>query len=303
MKNIIIDIISKNSGIDIHKLYDLVLQELEISNDPHNDETLLHHNKIDDLLKKIIKKDKISYKNGKYYLHDSNNDLNKRKYEENSNSQKKMKLEINESKLSELVHEEQDTDEPIIFKSGIKSKYYEDLWKNAEKYYKENTLPSDYINKNPDGITRLFCGNLNRKVTEDQLKQCIDGITHIKWITDKLTKEFYGSTFLEMKDAKAAITAVLQDGNKFMGRPLKIYYCPAKPGEIWPPTHKPSTLGHAIARKEKTAKPENGRKLFIGNLSYDIDDATMVDFFKDCGELIGLRWLENKDTGEFRVCL
>jgi len=34
---------------------------------------------------------------------------------------------------------------------------------------------------NPDGITRLFVGNLNRKITEDQLRNAIDGITHIKW--------------------------------------------------------------------------------------------------------------------------
>lgn len=43
------------------------------------------------------------------------------------------------------------------------------------------------------------------------------------------------------------------------------------------------------------------RKLFAGNLSYNIDDATIVDFFKDCGELVGLRWLTRKDTEEFRV--
>ena len=48
-------------------------------------------------------------------------------------------------------------------------------------------------------------------------------------------------------------------------------------------------------------KPEGCRKLFIGNLSYEIDDETIVDFFKDCGTLTGLRWLTRKDTGEFRV--
>ncbi len=28
----------------------------------------------------------------------------------------------------------------------------------------------------------------------------------------------------------------------------------------------------------------------------------MIDFFKDCGTLVGLRWLTHKDTEEFRGC-
>lgn len=47
---------------------------------------------------------------------------------------------------------------------------------------------------------------------------CLEGITYIKWITDKETGEFYGSSFLEMKDPQAAATAVMQDRTKFMGR-------------------------------------------------------------------------------------
>jgi nucleolin len=67
-------------------------------------------------------------------------------------------------------------------------------------------------------VTRLFCGNLSKKVTEEELKARLPGITFIKWITDKQTGEFYGSSFLEMKDASSAATAVLQDKQKFLGR-------------------------------------------------------------------------------------
>ena len=64
----------------------------------------------------------------------------------------------------------------------------------------------------------IYEGNLNRKITENQLFNAIDGITHIKWITDKLTQEFYGSTFVEMKDPQAAVNAVMMDKQKLMGR-------------------------------------------------------------------------------------
>ena len=81
---------------------------------------------------------------------------------------------------------------------------------------------SDYLASNPDRITRLFCGNLNKKITEEDLKSCLPGIKFIKWITDKQTGEFYGSTFLEMKDPESAAAAVLKDQSKFMGRYLGI---------------------------------------------------------------------------------
>lgn len=168
-----------------------------------------------------------------------------------------------------------------------------------------------------DSITRLFCGNLSRKITEEELKAYLPGIVYIKWITDKETGEFYGSSFIEMKDPAAAAMAVMQDKSKFMGRPLKIYYCPPRPGDQWPPkeTQRGGKTGAAAAAaasssssgnppgREKTPKPEGCRKLYMGNLSYDIDDDTVVDFFKDCGTMIGLRWLTRKDTGEFRVCV
>jgi nucleolin len=67
-------------------------------------------------------------------------------------------------------------------------------------------------------VTRLFCGNLNKKVTEEELKTRLPGIMFIKWITDKQTGEFYGSSFLEMKDPASAALAVLADKTKFLGR-------------------------------------------------------------------------------------
>lgn len=50
------------------------------------------------------------------------------------------------------------------------------------------------------------------------MKGAIGGITFIKWMTDKQTRKFYGSTFLEMKDPKAAADAVALDKTKLLGR-------------------------------------------------------------------------------------
>lgn len=66
-----------------------------------------------------------------------------------------------------------------------------ELWKNGEQVYRENILTTEYLTSNPDSITRLFIGNLNRKINEEQLKSAIDGITHIKWFTFHLTTYVY----------------------------------------------------------------------------------------------------------------
>jgi RNA recognition motif-containing protein len=186
---------------------------------------------------------------------------------------------------------------------------------HGEQAWRDNSLDPEYLTKNPDGITRLFCGNLKLDVTEEALRAHIPNITFIKWQKDKTTKQFYGSTFLEMKDPKSAALAVGMDRSKFMGRPLKIYYCPPRPGAAWPPIESSDKgprgsvgAGGAGERgsgkdrntRAKTPKPPGGRKLYMGNLSYEIDDETTIDFFKDCGEMRGLRWLVNNETGEFR---
>ena len=50
--------------------------------------------------------------------------------------------------------------------------------------------------------------------------------------------------------------------------------------------------------RERRAKPEGCNKLFMGNVAYEIDDDTICNFFKDCGEIVGLRWLTHKDSGD-----
>ena len=96
------------------------------------------------------------------------------------------------------------------------------MWRDGEKAWKDGTLDHSYLTTNPDKITRVFCGNLSLAITEEQLRGAIDGIIFIKWMTDKQTRKFYGSTFLEMKDPRAASNAVLLDKTKLLGRPLKI---------------------------------------------------------------------------------
>lgn len=130
---------------------------------------------------------------------------------------------------------------------------------------------------NPQGVTRLFVGNLPFAVDEASLKTFLPGITHIKWITDKETGKFYGSSFVEMDSSENSADAVAKAGSQLMGRPIKVNFAPARPGDVWPPpNNKNATSGEGgqaggSGVKAMSAKPENCKKLFIGNLSYEID--------------------------------
>ena len=169
---------------------------------------------------------------------------------------------------------------------------------------------------NPQGVTRLFVGNLPFAVTEETLNAHMKGcVTHIKWITDKETGKFYGSSFVEVRNSKDAAKCMKEiNGTQLMGRPIKINYAPMRAGEEkdWPPRSKVITGGKVANSggqaggsgiKALGAKPEGCCKLFLGNLSYEIDDDGITKFFAGVeAELKAVRWLFHQDSGDFKGC-
>jgi nucleolin len=173
---------------------------------------------------------------------------------------------------------------------------------------------------NSQGVTRLFLGNLPFAVDETALETFIPGMTHVKWITDKATGKFYGSAFVEMSNSTTASHAVAKAGSLLLDRPVKINFAPALPGDKWPPEKRVVTGGATATASVNvnaantnsaraggkglsamSAKPDNCLKLFIGNLSYDIDDDGITKFFASVdAEVKAVRWIHHKDTGDFK---
>jgi len=159
---------------------------------------------------------------------------------------------------------------------------------------------------NPSGCTRIFIGNLPFAVDDAALAAHLPGeLTHVKWISDKETGRFYGSAFVEMKNSRDAAEAVRISGSQLMGRPLKINFAPARPGDVWPPKSNVVTGGQAGGKgvASMSEKPEGCTKLFIGNLSYEIDDDAIYKFFSAVdAEVKAVRWLSHQETGDFKGC-
>ncbi len=176
---------------------------------------------------------------------------------------------------------------------------------------------------NPQGITRLFLGNLPFAIDDKGLEAFFAPaiVTHIQWITDKATGKFYGSAFVEMDTSVSAAHAVNMAGSSLSGRPIKINFAPARSGDVWPPPTKIVTGGSTPAGsrsgsgdnsnkkpqrrddalKPMSEKPEGCHKLFMGNLSYEIDDDKIKAFFASVdAEVKAVRWIHHKDTGDFK---
>ena len=225
-----------NSNDKWESKFESILQEMELG------KKITIENEIVTKLSK-----KRSYDDNKDHSRD--NGSNYRDHSEDNQNDKAVKYETDDNAYnSHNYNKYMPTVKPI---EDVKFDINE-LWKNGEQVYKQELLSYEYLTQNPDNITRLFVGkflhayahcviscipsqqnspyiyiyegNLNRKITENQLVNAIDGITHIKWITDKLTQEFYGSTFVEMKDSQAAVNAVMMDKQKLMGRYYKCTY-------------------------------------------------------------------------------
>lgn len=232
--------------------------------------------------------------------------------------QKKEKLDHDDEKQLDDHHDENDDNDDDDARSHEQVGEADDDGKAGEA----SSAPSNSSDMdkhkpckgNPQGVTRLFLGNLPFAVDEASLSSFLPGqVTHIKWITDKETGKFYGSAFCEMDNSRSAVEAVAMSGSKLIGRPIKINLAPARDGDVWPPAKKVvsgndgagGTGGGGQAGgsgiKAMSAKPDNCTKLFIGNLSYDIDDEAITKFFANVeAEVKAVRWLHHKDSGDFK---
>merc|ERR1719273_704607 len=75
------------------------------------------------------------------------------------------------------------------------------------------------------------------------------------------------------------------------------------------PNKRKSTFGDGSPAKR--GRPAGGTKVelkgttcrvFVGNLSYDIDDEKCKEFFKEIGEPTDIFWLTDRESGEFKGC-
>jgi nucleolin len=146
-------------------------------------------------------------------------------------------------------------------------------------------------------------GNLAWTIDEDALKEafkdCGD-VLSVNWFEEKETKKFLGAGVVEFDSADAAKRAVAAAGRLVHDRETKIRHWEQRGNTGEEKKAAKAAAGRDV--KPMGPKPPGCYTLFMGNLNFAIDDDAMFKFFKEGAgvEIAALRWLTNKETGEFR---
>jgi nucleolin len=148
---------------------------------------------------------------------------------------------------------------------------------------------------------RVFVGNLPWSIDDDTIKEFFKDcgtISEIHWVMNKQTGKFAGSGFLAFSSPEEAIAAVALAGTEIDGRPVKLEH--AQPRAGGDRGGGAGTPRQDRAPREPTPKPEGCTTVFLGNLSFSIDEDTVRSVFADCGEVTAVRWVER--DGQFKGC-
>ena len=158
----------------------------------------------------------------------------------------------------------------------------------------------------PTSATQVYMGNLAWTIDEESLGEAFADcgeIVSVNWFEEKATGKFLGAGVVEFATPEAAAKAVAASGRVVHKRetPTRFWEKRGNTAEERAAA-KAASRGGKAEIKPLGPKPSGCYTLFMGNLNFQIDDDAIWQFFMDNAgvEPTTVRWLTNKDTGEFR---
>jgi nucleolin len=151
-------------------------------------------------------------------------------------------------------------------------------------------------NGEDSGEYKVFIGNLSFNIDEATVKEVFADcgqVTEVFFLMDKATNRFKGTGFVSFTSAEAQQKALNHNGESVMDREIRVEIATPRPGG---PRKSPGPRSY-----EPSGNPPS-RTVFLGNLPLEINEEQIKDTFKDCGEVESIRWVTNRETGEFRCC-
>jgi len=136
------------------------------------------------------------------------------------------------------------------------------------------------------GTKKVFCNNLPWSIDESAIFEYFGKSKSIDWIEDRETGRFKGMAVIEFNTVTEAEAAVAKSGGDLGGRTV---YCRLD-------------VKKSASPRAMKPKPDGCRKLFCGNLSYHIDDDAIKDFFSTAGIISSVKWVTDRDSGDFKGC-
>lgn len=162
---------------------------------------------------------------------------------------------------------------------------------------------------------RVYVGNLSFKMTEDIMRDFFGScgrVLRVDFITDHTTGKFYGTAFVEFCVAEAARKALGLDGQKLLGRPIKVQTprlissrprreaSTAMPGVV--AGGKDGSDSGAGAGSDEVKPIPGCRSVFVARLPLDIEEEELVEEFRKAGNIVNVRWVNVKPSTPVCCC-
>ena len=171
-------------------------------------------------------------------------------------------------------------------------------WLKIEPYAEKPKRTYDNTpSEKPDGCTCVFVGNLSYDIDEEAMKAAFKDcgeVTNIRWGMDRETGDFKGFGHVEFANTESTDKAVAMAGEMVLGRAIRVDF--AKGSKSPRSGGKPDARGYG----PQSEKPAGCSTLFIGNLSFNIDEDSVWTFFGEMGEVARVKLATDRETGEYR---
>ncbi|KQK15070.1 RNA-binding protein CP29B, chloroplastic [Brachypodium distachyon] len=146
---------------------------------------------------------------------------------------------------------------------------------------------------------KLFVGNLPFTVDSAQLAGLFEqagSVEMVEVVYDRMTGRSRGFGFVTMSTAEEVSAAVEQfNGYTFQGRPLRVNSGPPPPRDEFAP-RTPRGMGGGGGG----GSFDSGNKLYVGNLSWGVDNSTLENLFSEQGKVLDAKVIYDRDSGRSR---
>ncbi|CAK9228652.1 unnamed protein product [Sphagnum troendelagicum] len=158
------------------------------------------------------------------------------------------------------------------------------------------TLPPPAVEEGP----KLYVGNLPWTCDSQQLAEIFQDcgtVELVEVIYDRETSRSRGFGFVTMaSQAEAAAAKQTLDGYMLGGRSLTVSFPQSNRDRPRPPPRREFGGGNGVG----AGSFDSGNKLFVGNLSWGVDDASLQNMFSRYGTVVDARVVYDRETGRSR---
>ncbi|KAI5008155.1 hypothetical protein ZWY2020_009203 [Hordeum vulgare] len=146
---------------------------------------------------------------------------------------------------------------------------------------------------------KVFVGNLPFTVDSAQLAGLFEqagSVEMVEVVYDRMTGRSRGFGFVTMGSVEEVAAAVEQfNGYTFQGRPLRVNSGPPPPRDEFAP-RTPRAMGGGGGG----GSFDSANKLYVGNLSWGVDNSTLENLFSEQGKVLDAKVIYDRDSGRSR---